>query len=46
MAENKAIESDELQALNEILKNSPYKPVSKISNGSFGEIFKIQDDKR
>ena len=45
MTEHKAIEAEELQALNEILKNSPYKPVSKISYGSFGEIFKIQDEK-
>jgi hypothetical protein len=36
MKEDKAIEAEELQALNEILKNSPYKPVSKISYGSFG----------
>lgn len=36
MTENRVIENDELSALNEILKETVYKPVSKISYGSFG----------
>lgn len=40
---NKQMEAEELASLNEILKSTNYKPVSKISYGSYGEIFRIQD---
>jgi hypothetical protein len=43
MSDSKAMESDELTALGEILQNTPYKAVNKISYGSYGEIFKIRD---
>jgi protein-serine/threonine kinase len=43
---NKAIEPDEVASLTAILKNTAYKAVSKISYGSYGEIFKIRDSQR
>lgn len=46
MSEDKQMENDELVALIEILKNTNIKPITKISYGSFGEIFKAQDSER
>lgn len=36
MSDNKVMESDELAALGDILQNTPYKAVNKISYGSYG----------
>jgi hypothetical protein len=40
---NKTIEPDEAAMLSQILQGSRFKAVSKISYGSYGEIFKISD---
>ena len=38
---DRKIEEEEITALSKMLADKPYKPVSKISYGSYGEIFKI-----
>ena len=35
------IEEEEIKVLSQILQGRPYKPVGKISYGSYGQIFKI-----
>ena len=41
-----AIEEDESSHLQQVLHGHPYSPVAKISYGSYGEIFQIEDQSR
>jgi hypothetical protein len=43
---NKPIDPDEAAMLSDILQGSRFKAVSKISYGSYGEIFKISDSQK
>jgi hypothetical protein len=41
-----AIDFDDLFTINEILKGSNFEAISRISNGSYGEIYRIANSER